>query len=138
MRNKDEIDRIVENKLTLCGLWDEVKDDLNKSALKLSGGQQQRLCIARALTVEPDVLLLDEPCSALDVKSSGTIEKLLIELKEKYTIVIVTHNLAQAKRISDNSVFLYNGELIESGKTEELFSSPKKAETIDFLGGLFG
>ena len=138
LRNKDEIDRIVENKLTLCGLWDEVKDDLNKSALKLSGGQQQRLCIARALTVEPDVLLLDEPCSALDVKSSGTIEKLLIELKEKYTIVIVTHNLAQAKRISDNSVFLYNGELIESGKTEELFSAPKKAETIDFLGGLFG
>ena len=138
IKNKQELDKLVQSKLEFCGLWDEVKDDLDKSALKLSGGQQQRLCIARALSVDPEILLLDEPCSALDVKSSAIIEKLLLELKKDYTIVIVTHNLAQAKRISDNAVFLYNGRLIESGETARLFAEPKEEETIDFLGGLFG
>ncbi len=138
LREKGKLDKIIREKLELAGLYEEVKDEMNKSALKLSGGQQQRLCIARALTVEPDVLLLDEPCSALDVKSSAIIEKLLLELKQRYTIVIVTHNLAQARRISDRAVFLYNGRLVEQGATEALFQDPQEEETKDFLGGVFG
>lgn len=138
VRDRAQLDAIVERVLKQTGLWDEVHDDLNKSALKLSGGQQQRLCIARALTVEPDVLLLDEPCSALDVKSSAVIEQLLLELKKTYTIVIVTHNLAQARRISDHAAFLYNGRLIETGQTTALFTNPQEEETKDFLGGVFG
>ena len=138
MRDKRRLAELAEEKLRLTGLWEEVKDDLNKSATKLSGGQQQRLCIARALTVDPELLLLDEPCSALDVKSSAVIESLLVELKSRYTIVIVTHNLAQARRISDDVVFLYNGRMIEAGPTAQVFAHPSKPETQDFLGGLFG
>ena len=129
---------MVKEKLQLAGLYEEVKDDLNRSAGKLSGGQQQRLCIARALTVEPEVLLLDEPCSALDVKSTAAIEKMLLELKKNYTIVLVTHNIQQARRISDRAVFLNNGRLIETADTDQLFASPKKEETRDFLSGNFG
>jgi phosphate transport system ATP-binding protein len=112
IRDKQKLNAIVTEKLKLAGLYDEVKDELNKNALKLSGGQQQRLCIARALTVEPEILLLDEPCSALDVKSSAVIEETLIELKRRYTIVIVTHNIQQARRISDYAAFMYGGRLI--------------------------
>lgn len=138
VRDRCILEALAQEKLQMAGLWDEVKDDLGKSALKLSGGQQQRLCIARALTVEPEVLLLDEPCSALDVKSSASIEKLLTELKERYTIVIVTHNLAQARRIADEVVFLYNGRMIEHGPCAQVFADPREPETKDFLGGLFG
>ena len=119
-------------------IYEEVKDELNKSALKLSGGQKQRLCIARALTVEPEVLLLDEPCSALDVRSSAVIEAMLTELKKKYTIVIVTHNIAQAKRIADDVAFVFEGRLVEYGKAEELFEDPKEKETRSFLDGIYG
>ena len=114
-----------------------MKDELHKSALKLSGGQQQRLCIARALTANPDVLLLDEPCSALDVKSTEIIEQLLLKLKEKYTIVIVTHNLFQARRIADDCIFMLNGQLWEQGSAAELFANPKRQETKDYLQGTF-
>ena len=137
IRKKAELERIVRENLEVTGLWEEVKDELNKSALKLSGGQQQRLCIARALTAQPEVLLLDEPCSALDVKSTEIIEQLLLKLKEKYTIVIVTHNLFQARRIADDCIFMLNGQLWEQGSTEELFGSPKRQETKDYLQGGF-
>lgn len=137
-KSRSELDALVREKLQMADLYEEVRDDLDKSALKLSGGQQQRLCIARALTVEPEVLLLDEPCSALDVRSSSQIEKLLTELKKQYTIVIVTHNLAQARRISDRTVFLFNGRMVECAPTETLFTSPCQKETADFLSGIFG
>ena len=134
---KQELSRIVRENLEVTGLWEEVKDDLGKSALKLSGGQQQRLCIARALTAQPEVLLLDEPCSALDVKSTQVIEELLLKLKETYTIVIVTHNLFQARRIADDCIFMLNGELWEQNTTEELFTNPQKKETRDYLQGVY-
>ena len=137
IRKKAELDRIVRENLEFTGLWEEVRDELNKSALKLSGGQQQRLCIARALTAEPEVLLLDEPCSALDVKSTEVIEQLLLKLKERYTIVIVTHNLFQAKRIADDCIFMLNGELWEQNTTKELFENPQRQETKDYLQGAY-
>ena len=136
-KGKETLDTIVRENLEVTGLWAEVKDELNKSAMKLSGGQQQRLCIARALTANPEILLLDEPCSALDVKSTQTIEELLLKLKESYTIVIVTHNLFQAKRIADDCIFLLNGQLWEQNATEELFSNPQKQETKDYLLGAY-
>ena len=134
-RDKKALEALAIGKLQLCGLYDEVKDELRKNAQKLSGGQQQRLCIARALTVEPDILLLDEPCSALDVRAQ-TVEELLLRLKERYTVVIVTHNLAQARRIADRTMFLYNGQLIEQG--EHLLTHPQEKETRAFLEGAFG
>ena len=137
VKGKQNLDSIVLEKLEVTGLWEEVKDELNKSALKLSGGQQQRLCIARALTAQPEILLLDEPCSALDVKSTQIIEELLLKLKEHYTIVIVTHNLFQAKRIADDCIFLLNGQLWEQNTTAELFAHPQKEETRDYLQGVY-
>jgi phosphate transport system ATP-binding protein len=122
----------------LADLYDELQGDIYKNAQDLSGGQQQRLCIARALTAEPSVLLLDEPCSALDVRSTANIENLLMKLKEKYTIVIVTHNIFQAKRISDDVAFLNQGKVVETGSAVEIFDSPKEKETMDFLSGVFG
>ena len=138
LKKKAELDEIVESSLKGAALWDEVKDRLKKSALGLSGGQQQRLCIARALAVKPKVLLMDEPTSALDPISTSKIEELIIKLKEKYTIVIVTHNMQQALRISDVTAFFLLGELIEVGNTEELFSSPKEKKTEDYITGRFG
>jgi phosphate transport system ATP-binding protein len=138
LRNKQALDQLVTEKLKMAGLYEEVKDELGKSALKLSGGQQQRLCIARALTVEPEVLLLDEPCSALDVKASAVIEQMLLELKEHYTIVIVTHNIAQARRISDHVAFLYGGQLVEFGESDRFFAAPQQEETRAFLEGAIG
>ena len=137
-RDKAALDAIVREKLELAGLYDEVKDELHRSALKLSGGQQQRLCIARALTVEPEVLLLDEPCSALDVQATAALEKTLLDLKESYTIVVVTHNIAQARRISDYTAVLAGGRLVEFGETEALFAGPRQQETRDFLVGHIG
>ena len=137
IHGKQKLDALVRDKLEVTGLWEEVKDELNKSALKLSGGQQQRLCIARALTAEPEILLLDEPCSALDVKSTQTVEQLLLKLKENYTIVIVTHNLFQARRIADDCIFMLNGQLWEQNSTEELFNNPQKQETKDYLQGAY-
>ena len=137
IKGRKELDKIVRENLEITGLWDEVKDELNKSALKLSGGQQQRLCIARALTAQPDILLLDEPCSALDVKSTEIIEQLLLQLKERYTIVIVTHNLFQARRIADDCIFMLNGQLWEQGTAEALFEQPQRQETKDYLQGAF-
>ena len=137
VRGRQKLDTIVRENLEVTGLWEEVKDELHKSALKLSGGQQQRLCIARALTAQPEILLLDEPCSALDVKSTQTIEALLMKLKEKYTIVIVTHNLFQAKRIADECIFMLNGEIWEQNTTEELFTNPQRQETKDCLQGVY-
>ena len=133
-----ELDDIVERSLRGAAIWDEVKDRLKKSALGLSGGQQQRLCIARALAVEPEVLLMDEPTSALDPISTSKIEELAIQLKERYTIIIVTHNMQQAVRISDNTAFFLLGELIEFGKTEEMFAQPKDKRTEDYITGRFG
>ena len=135
-RDKKALEALAVEKLQLCGLYDEVKDELRRNAQKLSGGQQQRLCIARARTVEPDILLLDEPCSALDVRATQTVEELLLRLKERYTVVIVTHNLAQARRIADRTMFLYNGQLIEQG--EHLLTHPQEKETRAFLEGTFG
>lgn len=137
VRKKAELERLTRECLEVTGLWDEVKDELGKSALKLSGGQQQRLCIARALSVQPEVLLLDEPCSALDVKSTEIIEQLLLELRQRYTIVIVTHNLFQAKRIADDCIFMLNGELWEQGTSQQLFAEPKRQETRDYLQGVY-
>ena len=134
---RKNLDAIVREKLEVTGLWEEVKDELGKNALKLSGGQQQRLCIARALTADPEILLLDEPCSALDVKSTQIIEELLLKLKERYTIVIVTHNLFQARRIADDCIFMLNGQLWEQNTTEELFSNPRRQETKDYLQGVY-
>ena len=136
--NKKELDDIVEQALQDAAIWDEVKDRLKKSALGLSGGQQQRLCIARALAVRPQVLLMDEPTSALDPISTSRIEELALQLKERYTIVIVTHNMQQAVRISDNTAFFLLGELIEFGETEKLFSQPKEKRTEDYITGRFG
>ena len=133
-----ELDGIVERSLRGAAIWDEVKDRLKKSALGLSGGQQQRLCIARALAVEPEVLLMDEPTSALDPISTSKIEELALQLKEKYTIIIVTHNMQQAVRISDCTAFFLLGELIEFGKPEELFAQPKDKRTEDYITGRFG
>ena len=138
VRNKAKLDDIVERSLRGAAIWDEVKDRLKKNALSLSGGQQQRLCIARALAVEPDVLLMDEPTSALDPISTSKIEELAVELKEKYTIVIVTHNMQQAVRISDNTAFFLLGELVEYGNTEQMFSQPKDKRTEDYITGRFG
>ncbi len=138
VRNKARLDEIVEQSLRGAAIWDEVKDRLKKNALGLSGGQQQRLCIARALAVEPTVLLMDEPTSALDPISTSKIEELAMSLKEKYTIVIVTHNMQQAVRISDNTAFFLLGELVEYGKTETLFSDPSDKRTEDYITGRFG
>ena len=138
IRKRNELDEIVEQSLRDAAIWDEVKDRLRKNALGLSGGQQQRLCIARALAVAPNVLLMDEPTSALDPISTSKIEELAMELKEKYTIVIVTHNMQQAVRISDQTAFFLLGELIEYGNTEELFSQPKEKKTEDYITGRFG
>ncbi len=138
IRNRAKLDEIVENSLRGAAIWDEVKDRLKKSALGLSGGQQQRLCIARALAVEPDVLLMDEPTSALDPISTSKIEELAIELKNRYTIVIVTHNMQQAVRISDNTAFFLLGDLIEYGSTEKMFEQPEDKRTEDYITGRFG
>lgn len=136
--NKAKLDDIVERALKDAAIWEEVKDRLKKNALGLSGGQQQRLCIARALAVEPKVLLMDEPTSALDPISTSRIEELAMELKEKYTIVIVTHNMQQAVRISDHTAFFLLGELVELGDTEQLFSQPEDKRTEDYITGRFG
>lgn len=135
---KSELDEIVETSLKQAAIWEEVKDKLNKSALALSGGQAQRVCIARCLAVKPDVILLDEPTSALDPISTQKIEDLVLELKEEYTIAIVTHNMQQATRISDNTCFFLLGELIEQGETGELFANPKEKKTEDYITGRFG
>ena len=138
VRAKGELDAIVEQGLRAAALWDEVKDRLQTSALQLSGGQQQRLCIARALAVEPEVLLLDEPCSALDPVATAKIEELLAELRQAYTIAIVTHNMQQAARVSDYTAFLYLGKLVEFGETREMFVNPREAQTRDYITGRFG
>ena len=135
---KVQLDHIVENALKDAAIWDEVKDRLKKNALGLSGGQQQRLCIARALAVQPKVLLMDEPTSALDPISTSRIEDLVMELKEKYTIVMVTHNMQQAVRVSDYTAFFLLGELVEFGKTDEVFSQPNDKRTEDYITGRFG
>ena len=135
---KDELDEIVEQSLRGAAIWDEVKDRLKKSALGLSGGQQQRLCIARALAVQPQVLLMDEPTSALDPISTSKIEELATNLKEQYTIIIVTHNMQQALRISDKTAFFLLGELIEYDDTQKLFYQPKEKRTEDYITGRFG
>lgn len=138
MRNKSELDAIVEESLQRAALWSEVKDRLHESALNLSGGQQQRLCIARALATNPEVLLMDEPASALDPSSTARVEDLIFELKRNYTIVIVTHNMQQAARVSDWTGFFYQGRLIEMGETSELFTRPKEKQTEDYITGRFG
>ena len=138
VRSKVALDEIVEKSLRAAAIWDEVKDRLKKSALGLSGGQQQRLCIARALAVEPEVLLMDESTSALDPISTSKIEDLAAELKNKYTVIMVTHNMQQAARISDNTAFFLLGELVEFGKTEQLFSNPTDKRTEDYITGRFG
>lgn len=135
---KSELDEIVERSLRQAAIWDECKDRMNKSALGFSGGQQQRLCIARALAVQPEVLLMDEPTSALDPISTMKIEDLALELKENYTIVIVTHNMQQAARISDKTAFFLLGDLIEYNKTKEIFSNPRNKKTEDYISGRFG
>ena len=138
IRAKAKLDEIVEQSLRDAAIWDEVKDRLKKSALGLSGGQQQRLCIARALAVQPDVLLMDEPTSALDPISTSKIEELAIGLKDRYTIIIVTHNMQQAVRISDQTAFFLLGELVEYGDTEQMFAQPKDKRTEDYITGRFG
>ena len=138
IRSRAKLDDIVERSLRQAAIWDECKDKLKKSALGMSGGQQQRLCIARALAVEPEVLLMDEPTSALDPISTAKIEDLALELKKEYTIVIVTHNMQQAVRISDRTAFFLLGELIEYGKTDDIFSAPKDKRTEDYITGRFG
>jgi phosphate transport system ATP-binding protein len=132
------LDEVVEKSLRGAALWDEVKDRLEESALGLSGGQQQRLCIARAIAVEPDVILLDEPCSALDPIATAKIEELMQELKDRYTLVVVTHNMQQASRASDYTAFLYLGELVEYGETQKIFVNPLKKQTEDYITGRFG
>ena len=138
IKNRARLDEIVEKSLRGAAIWDEVKDRLKKNALGLSGGQQQRLCIARALAVEPEVLLMDEPTSALDPISTSKIEELAMQLKEQYTIVIVTHNMQQAVRISDRTAFFLLGELVECGDTQQLFSQPQDKRTEDYITGRFG
>jgi len=138
IKNKKELDIIVEKSLRSAAIWEELKDRLKKSALGLSGGQQQRLCIARALAVEPEVILMDEPTSALDPISTAKIEDLVAELKRKYTIIMVTHNMQQATRVSDKTAFFLMGEMIEYGNTEQLFSMPRNKRTEDYITGRFG
>jgi phosphate transport system ATP-binding protein len=138
VRSHATLSEIVEKSLQRAALWEEVHDRLNESALRLSGGQQQRLCIARALATDPDVLLMDEPASALDPASTARVEDLIFELRERYTIVIVTHNMQQAARVSDQTAFFYQGELIEVGSTNELFTNPTKRQTEDYITGRFG
>ncbi|MBA4409378.1 MAG: phosphate ABC transporter ATP-binding protein [Odoribacter sp.] len=138
INDKKHLDEIVETALINAAIWDEVKDRLGDSALALSGGQQQRLCIARTLAVNPEIVLMDEPASALDPLSTSKIEELIVELKEKYTIVIVTHNMQQAARISDLTAFFYLGELIEFDKTKKIFTNPEKKQTEDYITGRFG
>ena len=138
VKNRAKLDEIVEKSLRGAAIWDEVKDRLNKSALGMSGGQQQRLCIARALAVEPEVLLMDEPTSALDPISTSKVEELATELKENYTIVMVTHNMQQAARISDKTAFFLLGELVEMGPTERVFATPVDKRTEDYISGRFG
>ncbi len=138
VRNRADLEALVERSLRGAALWDEVHDRLHESALGLSGGQQQRLCIARAIAVEPDVLLMDEPCSALDPIATAKIEELMLELKNSYTIVIVTHNMQQAARVSDYTGFMLLGELVEFGVTRELFTNPKNKKTEDYITGRFG
>ena len=138
IKDKSQLDAIVEKSLKGAAIFDEVKDRLHKNALSLSGGQQQRICIARTLAVEPDVLLMDEPTSALDPISTSKIEELMNDLKKKYCVIIVTHNMQQALRISDNTAFFLNGDLIEQGKTKELFEYPKEKKTEDYITGRFG
>ena len=138
IKNRAKLDEIVEKSLRGAAIWDEVKDRLRKNALGLSGGQQQRLCIARALAVEPEVLLMDEPTSALDPISTSKIEELAMQLKEQYTIVIVTHNMQQAVRISDRTAFFLLGELVECDDTQQLFSQPQDKRTEDYITGRFG
>ncbi len=135
---KGKLDEVVESSLKRAALWNEVKDRLNSSAMGLSGGQQQRLCIARALAIKPEVLLMDEPCSALDPKSTSHIENLIAELSGEYTIAIVTHNMQQAGRVSDYTAFFYEGRLVEFGATKQLFTNPQKSETNDYITGRFG
>lgn len=138
VKNKRDLEEIVEHSLKQAAIWDEVKDKLYKNARELSGGQQQRLCIARALAVQPEVILMDEPTSALDPISTGKIEDLALELKESYTIVIVTHNIAQASRITDRTAFFLNGDLIEVSPTQEIFENPRDKRTEDYITGRFG
>ena len=138
VKNKRDLEEIVEPSLKQAAIWDEVKDKLYKNARELSGGQQQRLCIARALAVQPEVILMDEPTSALDPISTGKIEDLALELKESYTIVIVTHNIAQASRITDRTAFFLNGDLIEVSPTQEMFENPRDKRTEDYITGRFG
>ena len=136
--NRSDLEGIVERSLRSAALWDEVHDRLQESALGMSGGQQQRLCIARAIAVEPDVLLMDEPCSALDPIATAKIEELMLELKNSYTIVIVTHNMQQAARVSDYTGFMLLGELVEFGVTRDLFTNPRETKTEDYITGRFG
>ena len=136
--NKAQLDETVERSLRGAALWDEVKDRLKESALQLSGGQMQRMCIARAIAVNPDVILMDEPCSALDPIATGRVEDLIHELKQNYTVLIVTHNMQQASRVSDYTAFMYLGELIEFGETANIFRSPVKKQTQDYITGRFG
>ena len=138
VRKKSQLDEIVEESLRGAAIWDEVKDRLKKSALGMSGGQQQRLCIARALAVKPDVLLMDEPTSALDPISTAKVEELVTELKNNYTIVLVTHNMQQATRVSDQTAFFLLGELVEFDDTEKIFSMPKEKRTEEYITGRFG
>ena len=138
IKDKKKLDEIVENSLRSAAIWDEVKDRLKSSALGLSGGQQQRLCIARTLAVSPEIILMDEPTSALDPISTNKVEELMDELKKKYTVVIVTHNMQQAGRIADKTAFFFNGEVIEYGKTEDIFTKPKDKRTEDYITGRFG
>ncbi|MBP9520504.1 MAG: phosphate ABC transporter ATP-binding protein PstB [Enterococcus aquimarinus] len=136
--DKQVLDQVVEESLKAASVWEDVKDKLHQSALSLSGGQQQRVCIARVLAVDPEIILLDEPTSALDPVSSGKIENTLLELREKYTMIIVTHNMSQASRISDKTAFFLNGDLIEFEDTKKIFLNPKKKETEDYISGRFG
>jgi len=138
LRDKDRLEVIAERSLKMASLWDEVKKDLKKPAIELSGGQQQRLCIARALAVKPDVLLMDEPTSALDPISTVLIEDSIRELKKDMTIIMVTHNMEQAKRTADNAVFMYIGKVIEHGNVKQMFNEPKKELTKKYLSGIFG
>ncbi len=138
IKDKEKLGELVKQSLQQAGLWEEVKDRLDNNAVGLSGGQQQRLCIARALAVQPEILLMDEPASALDPKSTARVEELIDELKTKYTIVIVTHNMQQAARVSDRTAFFYEGRLVEFGKTNRLFTNPKEKQTEDYITGRFG
>ncbi|MFW6173990.1 MAG: phosphate ABC transporter ATP-binding protein PstB, partial [Elusimicrobiota bacterium] len=138
MKNKKKLEKIVENSLKQAALWNEVKDRLDESAMGLSGGQQQRLCIARALAINPDVILMDEPCSALDPIATSKIEDLIRELIKSYTVVIVTHNMQQAARVSDYTAYMYLGKLIEFGETKQIFENPKEESTENYITGRFG